>query len=297
MAVVTNTSSTCSYPIAYAMYKKFDENIDNQEIFDYEVAVIGPNSTLTLTVTNPPCMFQSDAVYGDVLFSFAGGVRYDTRKLDYFQGTGTNYCTLHCLATPTSTPTQTATSTPTSTPTKPAGTATYTPTKTMTPTSTGTPTRTPTATPTPTPTATPKPMCYLIKSPGFWKNYSSSMSYSEFTSILNATPDYSSISVLTALRILGSSTDSYHKLLLSAELNAAWNGDLINTGPGGALGLATYWNSAYPSSSLNGMSVDAINHLAYSTAPSNAGDDLNAYLDYVGSSGEGDTGSACDVTS
>ena len=115
-----------------------------------------------LTVDNPPCAYQADVFYGDINYSFAGGVRYATRLLDAFHGNGTSYCTLRCGALtvptiiPTATPTKTPippTATPTKTPIPP--TASKTPTKTPvppTPTKTPTPTITPTATRTPTPT-------------------------------------------------------------------------------------------------------------------------------------------------
>lgn len=245
VAVFTNTSSTCSYEIGLAVYKEFDTNIDNQDLFDYQLTVIAPNSLVTLTVNNPPCAYQSDAFYGDMIFSFAGGVRYGARILGSFQGGGTNYCTLHCQPTPT-----------------------------------------------------PMPLCQFIRSPGFWTNYSNHMTDSEFQAILNATPDYSALSITNAMAILSNGGDQYHRQLLSAELNAAWNNDLSNPGAGGQLGLAIYSNPSYPASSLNGMSVDSINHLAFTSNPSGAGADLGAYLNYVGGgAGQSDSGSQCQVTS
>ena len=168
VARVTNSSTQCSYRIGLAIYRKFDGNIDNQELFDYQLAVIGPGRTLELTVDNPPCAYQADVFYGDINYSFAGGVRYATRLLDAFHGNGTSYCTLRCgdLTVPTVTPTPTPTNTSipaTATKTPPAEntaiaptvTKTKTPTNTPVPptaTKTGTPTITPTATRTPTPT-------------------------------------------------------------------------------------------------------------------------------------------------
>ena len=157
----TNNDTHCSYAIGLAIYKDFDGNIDDQEIFDYKVAVIPPSSTLTLTVNNPPCAFQSDSFYGEMIFSFAGGVRYGSRRLGG-NTSGGAFCTVHCLPTATPTPTNTPTKTPTKTPT-PAltNTPTVTPTKTPTNTPTKTPTKTPTivltSTPTKTPTKTPTP--------------------------------------------------------------------------------------------------------------------------------------------
>ncbi len=126
-AVFTNHSTTCSYPIGLASYRRFDNNIDHQELYDYSLAVIPPNSTLVLTVNNPPCAFQADAFYGNLITSFAGGVRYGSRLLDDVNGNGNNYCDHGCPTPqpqPTDTPVEatatpaeaTATTTPTGTP-------------------------------------------------------------------------------------------------------------------------------------------------------------------------------------
>jgi hypothetical protein len=99
-AIIINRSRTCSYVIGLATYRKFDENIDHQELYDYELAVIPPNSTLTLTASNPSCAYQADAFYGNLITSFAGGVRYGSRLLDDIHGNGTNYCNPCLLPTP-----------------------------------------------------------------------------------------------------------------------------------------------------------------------------------------------------
>ena len=91
-----NNSSSCSYPIGLAVYKKFDGNIDNQELFSYDLAVIPPNSTLTLSVESLSCAYQSDAFFGDLILSFAGGVRYNSRLLTAVHFNGTDYCSVHC---------------------------------------------------------------------------------------------------------------------------------------------------------------------------------------------------------
>jgi hypothetical protein len=95
-ALFTNNSATCSYRIGLASYKKYDENIDNQSLYDADVRVIAPGTSLTLTVDNPPCAYQADAFYGDLLYSFAGGVRYNSRLLSDTEGNTGIYCTLHC---------------------------------------------------------------------------------------------------------------------------------------------------------------------------------------------------------
>jgi hypothetical protein len=116
-ALFTNRSNTCSYRIGLAIYKKFDDNIDHQELYDNVAATIPPNSTLELEVSNPPCAYQADAFWGEVLKSLAGGVRYGPRRLADTEG-GTEYCqAVQPSATPSATgtpvaPTPTATSAP-----------------------------------------------------------------------------------------------------------------------------------------------------------------------------------------
>ncbi len=112
----TNRSNTCSYPIGLAVYRAPDGNIDHQQLYDYRLAVIPPNSTLVLTVNNPTCAFQSDAFYGPLLESFAGGGRYDKRRLDDDLGNAGRPCSICVTATPTSTGTPAS---PTATPTLP----------------------------------------------------------------------------------------------------------------------------------------------------------------------------------
>jgi hypothetical protein len=95
-ARIINHSTTCSYPVGLAVYQKLDNNIDHQVLYDYQLAVIAPNSTLVLTVNNPKCAYQSDVFYGALLESFAGGVRYGQRLLDDVSGNGSNYCQPTC---------------------------------------------------------------------------------------------------------------------------------------------------------------------------------------------------------
>ncbi|MEO8601610.1 MAG: hypothetical protein ABI629_03435 [bacterium] len=157
-ATITNNSTTCSYPVGLAVYRKYDENIDNQELFNYRLTVVGPGSTVTLAVTPPPCKYQADVFFGSLLQSFANNVRYGSRLLQAVHAGSADYCTLRCVTpvpTWTSTPTRTATSTATRTSTATA-TATVSSTKTATPLpSTNTPTKTSTPLPTNTKTSTP----------------------------------------------------------------------------------------------------------------------------------------------
>jgi hypothetical protein len=146
----TNRSATCSYQIGLASYKKFDENIDHQELYDHAAATIAPGSTLELAVSNPPCAYQADAFWGDLITSFAGGARYGRRRLADSDG-GTGYCGAgnpSATPAPTDTPvaatnTPTPVVAPTDTPVPPTATATL-------------PVKQPTDTPVP-PTDTPVP--------------------------------------------------------------------------------------------------------------------------------------------
>jgi hypothetical protein len=80
-AEVTNTSEKCNYEVGLAAYKKFNENIDDQELFDATTTVAAGSST-KLSVDVPECAYQIDLFYGDLLESLDGN-RYDDRKLDY----------------------------------------------------------------------------------------------------------------------------------------------------------------------------------------------------------------------
>ncbi len=111
-AVFHNYSTTCSYPVGLASYRRLDNHINNQLLYDYALAVIPPNSTLTLTVNNPTCAYQADAFYGALIVSFAGGDRYGDRLLDDTSGNGNHFCTVTCPQ-----PSPTATARPSATPT------------------------------------------------------------------------------------------------------------------------------------------------------------------------------------
>lgn len=92
-ATVTNNSAICAYDIGLAAYRKFDENINNQELFSFQTAVIQPGQTLNLAVALPDCKAQVDLFYGALLQSFSGSVRYGNRLLA-FKHVGDVYCKL-----------------------------------------------------------------------------------------------------------------------------------------------------------------------------------------------------------
>jgi hypothetical protein len=191
-ATFYNRSTTCSHLVGIASYKKINEDIEDQEIYDYWQYELAPGETHTLSVALPDCAWQADAFCGEVIHSFRGGVRYGERLKDDKHG-GHDYCNVKtktptpmasatntppvetntptatpcyvCTTTPTATPCYVCTTTPTATPcyvctTTPTATKTKT-TETNTPTPTNTPpveTNTPTATKTKTiETNTPTP--------------------------------------------------------------------------------------------------------------------------------------------
>jgi hypothetical protein len=95
-ALFMNTSNTCSYRIGLAVYRAFSTQISSQLLYDYELAVIPPHSSLTLEVNNPPCRYQGDAFYGPLIVSFASGDRYGGRLLDDTLGKPYNFCPKPC---------------------------------------------------------------------------------------------------------------------------------------------------------------------------------------------------------
>ena len=104
-ATVTNTSKSCSYKVGLASYKEFDENIDNQKLFDSEITTIQPKSTVKLRVEVPECNYQIDLFYGELIESFEGGVRYGDRKLDSEHVNQGAFCEEEPEPEPTPTPT------------------------------------------------------------------------------------------------------------------------------------------------------------------------------------------------
>jgi len=80
-----------SYQVGFAVYKKFDEILQNQLLFDSDTAFIGPNETKNLTVDLPICKYQIDLFCGHVIQSFVSE-SYGNRKLDFEHAGGPNYC-------------------------------------------------------------------------------------------------------------------------------------------------------------------------------------------------------------
>ena len=125
-------------------------------------------------------------------------------------------------------------------------------------------------------------LCTYIGSPGFWKNYSAHMTAATFQAILNATPNYKGKTVAQAVAILSNNSSPNAKFLLSAELNATWNGNVNQPGIGGGMMTGLYY---YGSSSLNGQTVYKILTDAYANLTRLTADQVTA-INYLGSGGE-----------
>ena len=119
----------------------------------------------------------------------------------------------------------------------------------------------------------------MIRSPGFWKNWNNHFTQAEFEALIAATAHYSGLTVAQAEAILDNTADQYHRHLLAAELNVAWNPEL--------------GNAIYTYGSLAGMTVNQILDLAFNTDPNSASADLIDAVLYLGSEGENDTPGDC----
>lgn len=94
VGTITNSSDvTCTYLVGMASYEKYDEVIDNQQLFDSasQSVELAPDASTQLQVGLPDCAVQVDLFFGDVLPSL-DGVRYGDRLLDAVHLGGDNYC-------------------------------------------------------------------------------------------------------------------------------------------------------------------------------------------------------------
>ncbi|MDQ3076789.1 MAG: hypothetical protein M3Q63_01915 [bacterium] len=91
-ATVTNKSSTCTYKVGMASYKKYSNNIETQVLLDSTLKDIGPKTTIYLSVNVPSCSAQIDLFYGPLLNDFHNGKLYATRLLNAKHINGDNFC-------------------------------------------------------------------------------------------------------------------------------------------------------------------------------------------------------------
>jgi hypothetical protein len=96
-ATFTN-QGTCTTTVGVATYQRFGPSIDNQVLNDGITFQLAPGGTITLSAILPPCAWQADAFTGPIITSFAGGVRYGPRLLDFESG-GSGACVPGCPKT------------------------------------------------------------------------------------------------------------------------------------------------------------------------------------------------------
>ena len=94
--VTNNGTETCTYPIGLASYSMYDNNIDNQIIFDATTAsvTLAPGQSVDIgPISLPSCSAQVDLFYGDLITPQFYGSRYGGRLLAYTIANGGTYCT------------------------------------------------------------------------------------------------------------------------------------------------------------------------------------------------------------
>ncbi|MDX1990944.1 MAG: choice-of-anchor K domain-containing protein [bacterium] len=91
--ITNNGDARCDYRVGMASYRKYNEVIDDQEIFAWinPVVTIPAGETVELTIGLPPCAAQVDLFYGDYLPNLSG-IRYGERLLDAIHIGGEDYC-------------------------------------------------------------------------------------------------------------------------------------------------------------------------------------------------------------
>lgn len=91
IGTITNASTNCTYQVGIASYRKFDENIDHQQIYQWATAKLAPGQSATLEAGLPDCAAQIDLFRGPVLHSL-NGRRYNTRLIVARHVDSMNYC-------------------------------------------------------------------------------------------------------------------------------------------------------------------------------------------------------------
>jgi uncharacterized repeat protein (TIGR01451 family) len=116
--ITNNSDRGCLFQIGLASYRKFDDNIDSQVIYDSEAGnyTIEAGQTIFLTVDVPDCAAQIDLFYGPLIAPVFNGARYGTRLLAAIHLGGENYCQPDQPPTPTEAPTPEPQPTPEVTP-------------------------------------------------------------------------------------------------------------------------------------------------------------------------------------
>jgi hypothetical protein len=140
--------------------------------------------------------------------------------------------------------------------------------------------------------------CSAIRTSGFWKDYRKSMSKQAFQDLIAHTLDFSNLSTNQVVSILGMDHGTlrginddlngveaaFLKALLTAELNAAWNGLDKTPSTGDLLGSGTYQGAE--------MTVNQFLHQAFLDRNGFTTDELNILV-YLGSGGKGTSANEC----
>jgi uncharacterized repeat protein (TIGR01451 family) len=88
---VENRGRYCSYDIGLVSYIKFDDIIDHQLIFSYDLGVVKPGEIKELWIDLPQCATQVDLFFGPLLENL-NGQRYGARLLDAEHLFNNGYC-------------------------------------------------------------------------------------------------------------------------------------------------------------------------------------------------------------
>ena len=140
--------------------------------------------------------------------------------------------------------------------------------------------------------------CGYIRTPGFWKNYSNHMSSATFLNLIQHTQNFSYLTVSQAVKILGTNngiTKNVHpdlngvdarflKFLLTAEINAVWNGQDNAAALGGLLGTGYYQGTGLTVNQL--LNQAYLNRRGFTSAQ-------ETYVVYLGATGEYVNASSC----
>ena len=93
--ITNNASVPFCGQVGMASYYKYDEIINNQDIFQWvnPIVEIQPGQTIQLTVGVPGCQAQVDLFWGPVILDMGTGERYGVRLLAAVHSTWLPYCT------------------------------------------------------------------------------------------------------------------------------------------------------------------------------------------------------------
>jgi hypothetical protein len=119
------------------------------------------------------------------------------------------------------------------------------------------------------------------------------MSSPIFLSIVQATTDFTNYTISEAVAVLSNNNNQFLRFLLSAELNAAWNGN-DNSAAVAAVGSGLGLGFVYKAGPYYGLRVNQALHNAYVAGTYQDGS-CDSFITYAGSDGEYDTLNNCEI--